>query len=230
MWAGSNHPAFILPSNRFNPLLGCPDCEEPGPLTLLAWPRRTTHLPDHRLAGSLSRRYYLCIYCGYRTYCYGQGDYHRMPGTQGIFGPAEVEQMRHYYEECLMTSGEIAKLMFCFPTTVRKYLHEAGVEMRPKGGSRPHPVSRDLVDQVRRLYQEEQMTVAEVGKELNLRQDQVLRVMVKHSIPRRSRSEGNRIASAKGRNGFQYAHARRQARAEGDAGALPEMSGQEVRS
>ncbi|AJR18464.1 hypothetical protein GUY44_07010 [Pimelobacter simplex] len=79
------------------------------------------------------------------------------------------------------TTGEIAAAHGCSAPTIGRLLEEHGV---PRRGA-PVPRSADLVEQVRRLYVDENLTQIEVGQRLGIGLKVVQSVMAKADIERR---------------------------------------------
>lgn len=169
----------------------CPGCETPGPLTLTAWPQKGSLVRE----GYLATRYYVCFLCGWKMEARWKG----RGGPQQIFGSEEAEHMKYLYVKCGFSSAQIAKQMNCSQVTVRKYLREAGVQMRKTGGSQPR-TDYSVVQMVRWLYWQEEWTIKQIGEHLGKHPGTIQALMERAGIPRRNISEANRLAVKYGRN------------------------------
>jgi transposase len=110
----------------------------------------------------------------------------------------QIEQVCWYYEELLMATGDIAKMFHIHPTTVRGYLRANGVPIRRKGGSRRKlPLAER--DRVRKMYEEDMMSVGEIGEALGLHYSTVHTRLKSMGIPMRSNSDALRLAYQRGR-------------------------------
>lgn len=97
------------------------------------------------------------------------------------------------------TAGEtvptIAKALSHTPSTIRRALRRAGVEMRDDrtlhSGGAPRDYGDATVEQVRRLYVDEQLSMRDVASRLNLQYKSVVTIMTRHDIARREGQSGH---------------------------------------
>lgn len=104
--------------------------------------------------------------------------------------------LREWYGEQKLTTGEIAQCVGCSPTAVQTWLRKHGIELRSSHHPinvqrRPqnNPVAPEGVtsgEQLRHQYQDENMSMAEIGEKHGVSTQAVRYWMRKHGIGRRS--------------------------------------------
>ena len=117
----------------------------------------------------------------------------REPGGQpgaGALPRPEPEVLKVWYEEELASTGEIADWCDIAETTARRWLSEAGVQIRPPGKSvqrlgKEPPTAEDLW----RLMWEEYLTYDQIAALFDADRTAVPYWLDKHGIPRRTASQ-----------------------------------------
>ncbi len=117
-----------------------------------------------------------------------------------IYGEEDVARMVKMYVEEKKSLREIADVMHVSSrTTVKRYLLDAGVTLRPRGspirpdgrGRNYHDAEADQIDTIEYLYWMLGRNTYEVAEALGIGQSAVVRRMQRHGVPRRSTTVGN---------------------------------------
>ncbi len=110
----------------------------------------------------------------------------------------QVRQATEWYEVYGMTGTELGEMFLCAPTTVRRYLREAGCNMRPRGGSKRR-LTLEQLDEVRNMYLNEKLSTGEMAERLGMTPSGIIGRLDRLDVKRRGLSEAMTIAYRRGR-------------------------------
>ena len=113
--------------------------------------------------------------------------------------PVDEKQMVVRYQAG-ETAPELARAYGCLPRRVYAILDRAGVERRDdratRSGGRPRVEDPALVEQVKRLYTDEQLSRTQVADRLGIGHKRVVTIMERHAVPARTHQSGRLDGSA----------------------------------
>ena len=96
----------------------------------------------------------------------------------------DPNRLKKLYHGEQLTHGEIASRLGVSRQTVHNWMQELGIETRGRGAKKPG-ASYKNEEELRRLYWEEEMSMAEIGEHFGISHVTVKYWMVKHGIDRR---------------------------------------------
>jgi hypothetical protein len=106
-------------------------------------------------------------------------------------------ELRHFYEEQKLTTGQIAQIYGCGAATVKLRLHHLGITLRPPGRARINASEEELND----LYTRQGLSLRQIASRLECDHSTLHKRLYKHGIAARSYSEANRIYPRQDFNG-----------------------------
>lgn len=120
----------------------------------------------------------------------------------------DINQIKHLYYHEKKSAPEIAKVFDCGPTLIYTYMKKNGMQRRSKSESQKIRYNDRMYDKTKsesglaemvRLYFEEYLSLAEVGKRLGVSHDTVRERLRTAGYQTRKRSESRHLRKSRGR-------------------------------